>query len=393
MEELKKQFDIARWMAEDLAGTLPEEERSALREWLDASARHAALYAEIRRDFEAGRYGTPYSREEVEAQLERFYRRNRRDGRRMRRTLRWMGYAAAVVLVVGTIFYVNEWQEKVGEPRPLAKAEVVMIPKANARLILSTGEQVDLDGERDLTSEEENVQIERQADGLSYVKLDSVRPAEVRYNTLVVPRGGDFKVSLADGTVVWLNSCTQLRYPVEFTGGRREVFLDGEAYFEVAKDAGKPFIVRTKGDVAVRVLGTKFNVAAYEADESVTTTLAEGSVEVVMPREKRVISPDEQLIFDLRSGQFECREVDAAMYSAWKDGMFVFENETLERLMERLKMWYDVEVFYTSDIVRNYRFTGDLKRYEDFSRIVRLIEEVAGVSVRINGNCIIIGTK
>ena len=81
------------------------------------------------------------------------------------------------------------------------------------------------------------------------------------------------------------------------------------------------------------------------------------------------------------------------MYSAWKDGMFVFENETLERLMERLKMWYDVEVFYTSDIVRNYRFTGDLKRYEDFSRIVRLIEEVAGVSVRINGNCIIIGTK
>ena len=141
------------------------------------------------------------------------------------------------------------------------------------------------------------------------------------------------------------------------------------------------------------MLGTRFNVLANLGEAEVATTLEEGSVAVVMPTGERVIRPDEQFVFDRESGEMAVREVDAGMYSAWKDGMFVFENETLERIMDRLRLWYDVEVFFSSEAVREVRFTGDLQRYEDFTPIVDMLEEVAGVDINVNGKCIIIGAK
>ena len=385
MTKYEEEFKVARWMAEDLAGTLPDEEKRALQEWIAASEGHAALYEEIRKDFKEGRRRRLYTREEVEMQLAKFHRRNRN---RKLWLIRRVGYAAAVVLVVGVAFCVSLYMKQPAEK--MAAVEVTSVPEAGAQLILSSGELVDLDDRQELA--EENVRITRQHKELTYLNQDTVREREVRYNTLVIPRGGDFKVTLADGTIVWLNSCTRLRYPLDFKGDVREVFLEGEAYFEVAKDAKHPFVVRT-ADVDVRVLGTRFNLSAYEDDALVSTTLEEGSVEVSTPLGKQVIRPNEQLVFNVKEGKVDCRDVDASVYSAWKDGMFVFEDETLERIMKRLQMWYDVEVFFSSEDVKSCRFTGDLKRYDDFSRIVRMIEEVAGVSIQINGNCIIIGTK
>ena len=385
MTKYEEEFKVARWMAEDLAGMLPDEEKRALQEWIAASEGHAALYEEIRKDFKEGRRRRLYTREEVEMQLAKFHRRNRN---RKLWLIRRVGYAAAVVLVVGVAFCVSLYMKQPAEK--MAAVEVTSVPEAGAQLILSSGELVDLDDRQELA--EENVRITRQHKELTYLNQDTVREREVRYNTLVIPRGGDFKVTLADGTIVWLNSCTRLRYPLDFKGDVREVFLEGEAYFEVAKDAKHPFVVRT-ADVDVRVLGTRFNLSAYEDDALVSTTLEEGSVEVSTPLGKQVIRPNEQLVFNVKEGKVDCRDVDASVYSAWKDGMFVFEDETLERIMKRLQMWYDVEVFFSSEDVKSCRFTGDLKRYDDFSRIVRMIEEVAGVSIQINGNCIIIGTK
>ena len=368
-----------------LSSVASDEEKRALQEWIAASEGHAALYEEIRKDFKEGRRRRLYTREEVEMQLAKFHRRNRN---RKLWLIRRVGYAAAVVLVVGVAFCVSLYMKQPAEK--MAAVEVTSVPEAGAQLILSSGELVDLDDRQEFA--EENVRITRQHKELTYLNQDTVREREVRYNTLVIPRGGDFKVTLADGTIVWLNSCTRLRYPLDFKGDVREVFLEGEAYFEVAKDAKHPFVVRT-ADVDVRVLGTRFNLSAYEDDALVSTTLEEGSVEVSTPLGKQVIRPNEQLVFNVKEGKVDCRDVDASVYSAWKDGMFVFEDETLERIMKRLQMWYDVEVFFSSEDVKSCRFTGDLKRYDDFSRIVRMIEEVAGVSIQINGNCIIIGTK
>ena len=385
MTKYEEEFKVARWMAEDLAGMLPDEEKRALQEWIAASEGHAALYEEIRKDFKEGRRRRLYTREEVEMQLAKFHRRNRN---RKLWLIRRVGYAAAVVLVVGVAFCVSLYMKQPAEK--MAAVEVTSVPEAGAQLILSSGELVDLDDRQEFA--EENVRITRQYKELTYLNQDTVREREVRYNTLVISRGGDFKVTLADGTIVWLNSCTRLRYPLDFKGDVREVFLEGEAYFEVAKDAKHPFVVRT-ADVDVRVLGTRFNLSAYEDDALVSTTLEEGSVEVSTPLGKQVIRPNEQLVFNVKEGKVDCRDVDASVYSAWKDGMFVFEDETLERIMKRLQMWYDVEVFFSSEEVKSCRFTGDLKRYDDFSRIVWMIEEVAGVSIQISGNNIVIGTK
>ena len=268
---------------------------------------------------------------------------------------------------------------------------IALLPGDGVELVLSTGERVDV--RKGMVALEGNARYAAEEKALRYEgEADTVEKQEVQYNTLIVPRGGDFKVALADGTTVWLNSCTRLRYPVDFRGDVREVWLEGEAYFEVARDEAHPFVVHAD-DVAVRVLGTSFNVLAYAGEAEVTTTLEEGSVAVVMPTGERVIRPDEQLVFNRESREMAVREVDAGMYSAWKDGMFVFENETLERIMDRLRLWYDVEVFFSSEEVREVRFTGDLQRYEDFTPIVDMLEEVAGVDIHVNGKCIIIGAK
>ena len=122
-------------------------------------------------------------------------------------------------------------------------------------------------------------------------------------------------------------------------------------------------------------------------------TLAEGSVEVIMPEESVRISPDEQLVFNKDNRSFLLREVDASIYSAWKDGLFIFEDQRLEQIMEQLKRWYEMDVFYSGEEVKNYRFTGDLKKYDSFEKIVNMLEEVAGVKIEIKGKCVIIGTK
>ena len=161
----------------------------------------------------------------------------------------------------------------------------------------------------------------------------------------------------------------------------------------VAPDKDRPFTVSTGDDVDVRVLGTKFNVSAYAGDEEIVTTLAEGSVEIVMYGDSTRMQPDEQVVFNKKEKTFYRGEVDASVYSAWKDGKFIFEDQPLERIMERLKRWYDMEVFYANDEVREYRLTGDLKKYENFEQAVRMIEEVADLEVDINNKCVIISAR
>ena len=180
MTKYEEEFKVARWMAEDLAGMLPDEEKRALQEWIAASEGHAALYEEIRKDFKEGRRRRLYTREEVEMQLAKFHRRNRN---RKLWLIRRVGYAAAVVLVVGVAFCVSLYMKQPAEK--MAAVEVTSVPEAGAQLILSSGELVDLDDRQEFA--EENVRITRQHKELTYLNQDTVREREVRYNTLVIP--------------------------------------------------------------------------------------------------------------------------------------------------------------------------------------------------------------
>lgn len=387
MEQLEKHFKLARWIAEDLTNVISDADKVELEHWLADSDQNRLTYRELKDAFSSGDYKWPYSDSEVQQHLKKFHACRSKKRRVMRS---WHRYVAVLILFIGLIAIVR-WQTG-GDGTVKQMPPSIQVAKGNVKLILSTGKEVYLTDTLRQVQDEPTVNIRVAGQGILYDR-DSVDKVEEVSNRLVVPRGGEYYVQLSDGTCVWLNAQSELNYPVNFTGNERVVYLKGEGYFEVAPDANKPFIVRTDEDVAVRVLGTKFNLYAYGNDSDVVTTLAEGSVEVLLPGKTVKIMPDEQIIYNKKENSYAREQVDASVYSSWKDGNFIFENQPLEKIMERLKRWYEMEIFYTNNDVRKYRFTGDLKKYDDFEKVVRMLEEVAGVKIEINDKRVIIGTK
>ncbi len=253
-----------------------------------------------------------------------------------------------------------------------------------AELILADGKVMDLEkaNEKALIKEQDGTLISNTGTSLVYDVSSKIESAEITYNSLVVPRGGEFELVLEDGTKVTVNSETRLRYPTQFASNERVVLLEGEAYFDVSKDKDRPFIVRTQG-VDVRVLGTSFNVSSYTDDESIKTTLVEGSV-AVMDRNNQVknilLKPGYQAIYSKEDKNLTAEKVNVELFTSWKDGRFVFDQSNLDDIMTRLSRWYDVKVFYQSTEVNTIRFTGSLKRYDSLDRLLRMIEKTNEVN-------------
>lgn len=195
---------------------------------------------------------------------------------------------------------------------------------------------------------------------------------------------------MPDGTHVWINSDSELSFPTQFDSTRREVFLTGEAYFSVTKDKEKPFIVKVNEDIEIKVLGTQFNVQAYQDENTIETTLCEGSVNVSDGKQKVTLTPSLQAVYSKSTKNLITRKVDTRLYSSWKDGLFVFENKPLEEIMTTLSRWYNIHVFYANQAVKTYHFTGDLERYGDFRKTLGMIEKATSIRFVINGNNIMV---
>lgn len=209
------------------------------------------------------------------------------------------------------------------------------------------------------------------------------------FHTLIIPKYGEYSVRLEDRTLVRINSGGKLRYPVDFSGEKREVWLDGEAYFEVAEDPDKVFIVHAAG-VEVRVLGTSFNVEANTPERTVKTTLVEGTVEVRSGQESRKIAPGQQAEVDLNHASFRVTEVDVQVATAWLKDRFYFEDRTLEDIMKTLGDWYDFEVTFAIDELRQRRFTVEISRFENMENILRLLEETRLVKFETKGRTLVV---
>ena len=313
-----------------------------------------------------------------------------RKGRRM--TLRW-SVAASIILIVALYVGrgVDEWRT-LNEERLMAQTERTL-PGARAELVLATGEKVQL-GQRSTSIEgvKETGILNDSLTGLNYVKAKvqgkNITTEEV-FNTMRIPVGGFYRLTLADGTKVWLNSVTELRYPVTFTGEQRKVYLKGEAYFEVIHDEEHPFIVCTD-KVDMRVYGTEFNVNAYQKGV-VQTTLVNGKVGIrVNATGKEVILKPKQMAEFVDGQAIRVENVDPYAYIAWKDGEFVFERETIEVIMDRLSRWYDVRVFYSNESVKQKRFTGVIDRYDNVEQVLRMIEGPATLRFEVKGNVVMV---
>ena len=382
-EKLKTRLDIARLFAKKLADGLDEEETRRLEQWLTESPRHAAEWERLRQEVAPGGRSVELQREGARL-VERRWRefRQRVMGGRRRLWVRAMRYAAIVLVPLAAAAYL--WT-MFHPAEPATEAETPIVPGTfRAQLTLDDGRTVALDSAafRSIGQlPEATVEVADRV--LTYTRSDHAAPAEVKYNTLEIPRGGEYALQLADSSRVWLNAETRLRYPVAFAGTERRVELTGEAYFEVSKDATRPFIVRANG-VDVRVLGTSFNVAAYGAE--LVTTLVEGRVAVEAGSERVTLEPDRQAVWD--GERMEVRQVDASNYGLWRKGIFYFEDRRLEEILDALARWYGVEVFYVNPETKDMRFTVEIKRYENIDAILRRIAQTERVHFGVSGRTV-----
>lgn len=281
---------------------------------------------------------------------------------------RWLPYAAAVLLVVA--WYTMQQGKKaqyhngtVATANPLPQD---LPPGTNrASLVLDNGQAINLKASQNgITSTAQGISY---ADGTNLAKL-----TETKYATLITPRAGQYALTLPDGSKVWLNAASTLKYPVQFTGAQRKVELTGEAYFEVAHNKTQPFIVTTATQ-EVQVLGTHFNVKSYADDTQATTTLAEGSVQVTAANGQRPITlkPNEQVING--GGEFKKLAANMNVALAWKNDQLYFEDADLQTVLKEISRWYDVDIDYRGAPSKEL-FTGGVKRQANLSAMIKILE-------------------
>ena len=211
----------------------------------------------------------------------------------------------------------------------------------------------------------------------------------VEYHTMKIPRGGEYVLVLSDGTTVYLNAESELTYPVKFSENDRRVFLKGEAYFDVQRDTSKPFVVEANS-LEIRVLGTEFGVRAYQDEGSIRTTLKKGMVSVENEENKVVLTPGMQASFNKETAKMDVREVNVDLFLAWKDGRLVFDNCSLENILEDLGKWYDFNIRYAREDARLIPFSLNIKKHNAFAEVLQLLEETGCVEFNIEDNVVIV---
>lgn len=310
-----------------------------------------------------------------------------------RQHIRHWSVAASVILLIGLFggHLISVYRNTLDNPTHQQTEQNP--PERSAVLILGNGQQLLLHQQDSLIqgSTETNIRHDspNELDYMTAQIMEGQNLTEEIYNTLRIPIGGFYRLTLSDGSRVWLNSVTELRYPVSFNETERKVELNGEAYFEVSPDSTRPFIVMTD-DVEIKVYGTEFNVNTYSGH--VQTTLVKGKVGVRIHTtgQETLLRPEQLAEYTAGDQQIRVKEVDPYSYIAWKDGEFVFQGETIEEIMERLALWYDMEVIYADETARRKRFTGIINRYEDMEKILRLMEGPATLRFEVKGHTVTI---
>ena len=347
---------------------LSEQDQQELDVWLKSSSKHRAYFEKVKKK---------YSENELvqyNPDMEAAWKNINRSVNK-KRNIRWqISVAAGLLVITGLALFFELNKSRQIQPGPVS--EISFDPGiSKATLVFENGSQVELEAQTDTVISNDEVLINNSNNVLNYQTKEkdqkiTKKPKEVQYNTLIVPRGGEYDLVLTDGTTVKINSESILRYPVEFTGNSRNVELIGEAFFKVKSDAAKPFIIRT-GKHLTKVYGTTFNIKSYPEENETCTTLIEGHVtnSVVGGAEHELI-PGHQSVFSKDNEVFQTKKVNVNEYTSWSEGRFYFRNMSLEEMTKILARWYDIEFQFNNDEIRKIKFSGNLKRYENIQTIL-----------------------
>lgn len=306
----------------------------------------------------------------------------------------WLAVASVIIILagLGTWYFVNRPEI----PQQVAiETKEISAPDANRAMItLADGSSVFLDELTDgQIAEQGKVKLIKLEDGrLAYQGGGDQEVGQIQYNTLTNPRGSRvIDLKLTDGTRVWLNAESSITYPVTFSSSDRKVELKGEGYFEVAHDARRPFFVEVN-KMEIKVIGTHFNVNAYEDEGDIRATLLEGSVAVHAGGQSEILKPGQQAVLQTANSQFQiASNTDVEQVMAWKNGYFSFNGVDLATIMRQASRWYDVEILYNGKV--NETFSGSLPRAEDLSQLLQILEATGKVQFEVEGKQVIIKSK
>ena len=299
----------------------------------------------------------------------------------------WQSAAAAIlILLTAGIYYYQNSPEPVIVKTETPRFRNDVAPGNNkAILTLDDGSKIDLDDAKTgILASESNIDIKKTGDGQLEYTAGAQNVKTVKYNILSTPMGGEYQLVLPDGSKVWLNSGSTLRFPTAFIGSERIVELKGEAYFDIAKNPKMPFLVRTNNAMDIKVLGTQFNVMAYDDEKNINTTLVEGSVEVLKGSEKTNLKPGQEAILNRGSGNIKVAQADLEQAIAWKNGYFIFYNENIESIMRKVSRWYNVDIVYQGNL-NNKDFVGTISRNKNVSELLKMLELTGAIHFSIDG--------
>ena len=401
MKKLENTYQDASLIKKALLGDASDKEQQVLEQRLSMHPELKAVYEKLQDSEELkdafNKYKEYSSEKAYEHFLQQIQQKENSSGGKIHRIRTWWYAAAAmVVLGVGISFYavnhyqaVEESQARIAQIKPGSKQAVLTLPD---------GSTIDVQ-KKDINVIVDGVQVKYNKGVLSYRPTvttqqheeENVDESPVKSNELVIPRGGENTVLLADGTTVHLNAGSKLTYPVRFAGKRRIVRLEGEAYFDVAGDENHPFVVQTHlGEITV--LGTEFNVNAYADTPVCYTTLVHGKVKFsTLNAETVTLSPGEQAVVFANSSTK--RKVDLEEYVGWVDGMYIFNDRPLGDIMKTFERWYDIQVYYETPNLRDITYSGNLKRYGTINSFLDALELTGDLTYKISGRNILIYDK
>ena len=373
--------DIALLICKQLVGSINADEQRLLDEWHRQNKYNEAVYQRLH---DNGRLQVEHNRRRLTDYERPLADMKQRLGIGSRRPWRlWLAAAALTGLIAGAAVW---WQHSLvpsAKEAPLQASTEIRPGTTQATLTLSSGETIELKNDT-LYPRPQRTEA-------------PMKTAESELATLTTPRGGEFRIVLEDGTEVWLNAASRLVYPEVFDGQERRVELEGEAYFKVAKNAVKPFIVSSGGQ-EVHVSGTEFNVHAYSDEPAIYTTLVNGSIALRLAGDTQQsrelqLTPGHQTTFTTDNSQFTVKEVDTDVVTSWRSGVFVFEDQTLEQIMRTLSRWYDFEYEFREQQLAATVFMGSIPKYGTFSEVSDIFHKLGGIRLRQQGRKIIITAK
>lgn len=382
--------NIVHLISRAIAGELSNEERLQLENWSKSSPKHALLLEKIKREIHiSSENNLPILDDKTAWQQ---LKRKKQHHDRVLHLHRLSYYAAIIalplIMAIGILFVKyngNDYHSMRKTP-----TDIIKPAKQQVTLVTSNQKKYELEEEyagKDIVLDA-GIIIKNKTDYLEYKTDTANNGKELIINTLKVPYGKEFQIRLSDGTNVYMNAASELKYPAAFCKENRIVHLSGEAYFEVTKETGRPFYV-VANDIQIQVYGTSFNVNTHSLNH-IETVLVEGEIGLKRKGASQEVrmKPGQLASYNCANGNVELMEVDVQQYIAWKNGYFAFDGKSLEEIMATLSLWYDVEVFFQNKAAKKLVFTGSMKKYSDISRILNAMTEIVGVHFIIQGRTI-----